>query len=375
VEAGNTRQNNEKAIIKKILKIIDLYIAKKFLGTIFFILALCAVVSTIFDISEKMDYMLKGDATFGVIVHYYLNFIPNLINLISPMLIFIAALYFTATMANNTEIVALLSSGTSYYRILVPYIMVGLFLVGVDMYMKNFLIPHAYQNVLTFELKYIQESYYVKEGNIHKQLDKNTFFYAQGIDYVNSVANKISIEKFDGQKLIYKLEARDAKMDTAGHKWKIHDYNARTIDGMHETLVHGDSTIIDLPINRNDFGQKVKAAPSLTTPELNKFIEKERFKGDDLVNFYLIEKYRRFSYPFAMLILIMIAVAIATRKVRGGIGAHLLIGILIAVSFELSMRFSTTFSTNANFSPLLAVWIPNIFYGIIAVVLLRRTPK
>ena len=133
--------------------------------------------------------------------------------------------------------------------------------------------------------------------------------------------------------------------------------------------------VLKLPITKSDFGQKVKTAPSLTTPELNEFIEKENLKGEDLGNFYLIEKYRRFSYPFAMLILIMIAVGIATRKVRGGIGVHLLIGILIAISFELFMRFSTTFSTNGNFPPLLSVWLPNIFYSIVAVVVLYRTPK
>ncbi len=356
-------------------KIIDLYIAKKFIGAVVFTLLLTAVISSIFDISEKLDNMIQNGVTLKIALVYYLSFIPNIINLTSPMLIFIASLFFTARLANDTEFVALLSSGVSYYRLLLPYIVVGLMLTGTDLIMKNYLVPYAYRNVLAFELKYVQVRYDNDARNIHKQLDNNSFFYIHDVDLNNNIVHLLSIEKFDKQKLIYKLNAQEARMDTVHNNWHLHNYYTRTFDGMHEHITRGDSMILKLPITKEDFTQKVRASPAMTTPQLSKFIEEESFKGENLNNFYLIEKYRRQSYPFAIFVLVMISVAIATRKVRGGIGAHIMIGILIAISFELFMRFSTTFSTNGNLPPLISVWIPNFFYSCVAVYLLYKTPK
>ena len=357
------------------MKIFDLYIAKKFITAVIFTLVLTAVISTVFDVSEKIDDMIQTNASMSVILNYYFSFIPNIINLTSPMLIFIAALFFTARLANDSEIVAILSSGVSYYRLLVPYIVVGLLLVGGDLMMKNFLVPYAYRNVLAFELKYVQRHYDNNDRNIHKQIDKNTFFYAHDVDVNNNVAHQFCIEKFEKQKLVYKLSAPEARMDTINNSWHLHNYYIRRMDGMTESIERGDSMVLKIPITKSDFGQKVRSAPALTTPELNKFIAQESLKGENLNNFYLIEKYKRYSYPFAMLVLVMIAVAIATRKVRGGIGMHILIGILIAISYELFMRFSTTFSTNGDLPPIISVWLPNVFYTIVAVYLIYKTPK
>lgn len=358
------------------MKILDLYIAKKFLLTLFFILLMASVITIIFDVSEKIDDFLENDVTLKEIVFdYYLNFVPTILNLISPLIIFISALYFTSRLANNAEVIAVLSSGTSYYRLLMPYIAVAVLLAGVDMYLKNFVVPKAFKHQLSFELKYVQESYYYDARNIHKQLDDNTFFYAQSIDYNQNAAYRFSIETYKDQHLASKMVATQAYMDTVNNTWKIKNYIVRKIDGLKESLEFGDSLTLKLPITKKDFSQKVKSVPSMTTPELSRFINEERFKGESLINFYLVEKYKRFSLPFAIIVLVLIAVTIATRKVRGGIGTHLLIGILIAISYELSMRFTSVFSTNANFPPMLAVWIPNIVYGAFALLILKKTPK
>ncbi|RYD79090.1 MAG: YjgP/YjgQ family permease [Sphingobacteriales bacterium] len=357
-------------------KKLDLYFAKKFLATLGFILLMTALISVVFDASEKIDDILEGDVTLHTIVFdYYFNFVPVIINLTTPLLIFLSTLYFTARLANNAEVLAVLSSGTSYYRLLVPYIAVAILLAGVDLGLKNFILPHAHAKVLAFEDRYVNGEYHYEAKNIHRQLDKQSYFYAQGISYKERRAYRFAIDKFEGQNLVYKLTSTDAIYDSTAGSWTVYNYVTRTINGLHETLQRGDTMRIKIPITMKDFSAKSKAIATLTTPELNKFIDEERFKGESLVDNYLVEKYKRIAMPFAIIILVVIAVALGTRKVRGGIGTHLLVGILIAISYELAMRFSTTFATNSDLNPILAVWLPNIVYGIAALYLLKVTPK
>ncbi|MGZ5244862.1 MAG: LptF/LptG family permease [Bacteroidia bacterium] len=357
-------------------KLLDLYLAKKFLATLGFILLMTAVVSVVFDISEKIDDILEGDASAkAIIVDYYFNFVPVIINLTSPLIIFISALYFTARLANNAEILSMLSSGISYYRLIVPYIAVAVLLAGIDWGLKNYILPNAHENVDAFEKRYILAEYHYQAKNIHRQLDKTSYFYAQGISYKESRAYRFAIDKFEGQNLVYKLTSTDAIYDSVTGSWVVYNYVIRDINGLQEKLSRGDTMRVKIPITMADFTEKSRKTPTLTTPELNDFIEKERFKGESMVDFYLVEKYKRTAMPFAIIILVVIAVALATRKIRGGIGTHLLVGILIAISYELMMRFSTTFATNSDLNPLLAVWLPNIIYGTLALYLLKVTPK
>jgi lipopolysaccharide export system permease protein len=357
------------------MKKLDWYFAKKFIVAVMFMLVIAAVVAVIFDVSEKVEDFLKPGVTMKMILFdYYLNFIPNIINLISPLIIFISALYFTSRLANNSEIIAVLASGTSYYRLLVPYVAVAVLLACVDIGMKNFIIPRSYTSQLSFELKYVDD-YSFNEKNIHRQLDQNTYFYAKAIDYATGRADNFALDKFDGQQLTYKLIGSDAAYDSLSNTWLVRNYRLRTIDGLHEKLTFGDSMRMKLNISMKDFGQKIKSIASMTTPELNRFIVDQKMKGEGLINFYLIEKYKRISMPVDIIVLVLIAVSLGTRKIRGGLGAHLLLGILIAISHELFMRFTTTFATNANFPPILAVWVPTLVYGVLAFYLLRISPK
>jgi lipopolysaccharide export system permease protein len=360
------------------LKKLDIYIAKKFLGTIVFILLMAAIISTIFDISEKTEDFIRNNLSLKTIVFdYYIGFIPNIINLISPLLIFISALYFTARLANNSEIVAMLASGISYYRLLRPYLLVSLLLFFLDLGLKNFVLPKAYDIVNTFEQKYVIQGYNYNYKNIHRQMDGNSFFYIQNFDITVNKGYKLTIEDYNNNKLTNRLSADEAYYDTVKKVWALYHWNRRYIDSdnIKDSLATGDTMYIKIPITRSEFDAKTRNAPGLTTPELIKFIESERFRGEGALNYYLIELNKRFSLPFAIIVLILIAVSIATRKIRGGIGSHLLIGILIAVCYELFMRFSTTFSTNANLPPIVSVWIPNLVFLVFGLYLLWRTPK
>jgi lipopolysaccharide export system permease protein len=356
--------------------ILDLYIARKFFVTLLLFLGITSILSVVFDISEKMDDFLGHHVPLHAIVFdYYVNFVPTIVNIVSPIMIFLSVLFFTAKMADNSEILSILSSGVSYNRLLAPYLVLAILVAAADYGMKNYIVPRAYSKVVNFQMQYTPNGYNYDARNIHRQLDRNTYFYAQNVDYNSGRAYRFSIEKFDGQKLTYKLRALDAWYDSTSSTWVAHNYVARTINGLHESLSRGDSLRMKIPLTIADFGEKVKSMPSMTTPELKKFIKSERFKGESLLSFYYVEKDKRTSMPFAIIILIVIAVAVSTRKIRGGIGTHLLIGILIAISFELFMRFSTTFATNSNLSPFLSVWIPNVIYLAVALGLLKYTPK
>ena len=175
--------------------------------------------------------------------------------------------------------------------------------------------------------------------------------------------------------MVSKLWSDEARYDSGTATWHVMRYHIRTINGMHETLKSGDSTIVKIPLSIADFSHKLKSMPSMTTPELNSFIESEKLKGEENVSFYMVEKFKRFSMPLDIIVLVMIAVSLATRKVRGGLGMHLLLGILIALSQVMFVRFSTTFATNADFPPQLAVFLPTVVYGSIAFLLIRTTPK
>ncbi len=357
-------------------KILDVYIAKKFIVTVVYMMVITTVISIIFDISEKMgDFLNKHIPLHVIVFDYYINFVPNIINLLSPIIIFLSALYFTSRLANNTEILSVLSSGISYYRILRPYVAVAMLLALIDIGMKNYIIPHSYAKQVDFETNYIDSKYNNTDRNIHRQLDKNSYFYAESVDYWSSKAYHFALERFNNGVLVYKLIGDEAIYDKKTNEWRVMRYYARTINGMHESLSFGDSINIRIPITMEDFSHKLKSMPSMTTPELNRFIEQEKQRGEENVSFYLVEKYKRFSMPLDIIVMVLIAVSLATRKVRGGLGMHLLLGILLALSQVMFVRFSTTFATNSDFPPQLAVFLPTVVYGLIAFLLVRTTPK
>ena len=358
------------------MKILDLYIIKKFLGTFFYALSLIILIVIIFDISEKIDDFIESSAPLSAIFSdYYLNFIPFFANLFSPLFTFIAVIFFTSKMASNTEIVAMLSSGMSFRRILVPYFIAATVITILSLALNNFVIPKANEERLAFEEIYIRNKFRNLDRNIHKQIGEDTFIYFERFDNLRNTGYKFSLEKIQNGKLKSKLISEQIKWDSLAQKWQIQNYYLREINGLTESIKRGSRLDTTLNLDPKEFSRRINNIETLNYFELNKFIDDEKSKGSSKTVFYEIEKHKRIAFPFATFILTLIGVSIASKKVRGGIGLHIGIGLLISFAYILFMQVSLTFSTNSNLSPLIATWIPNFLFAILGLYLLRIAPK
>ncbi len=360
----------------KPIRILDWYITRKFLSTFFFALGLIIMIAIVFDISEKVDDFLEKKAPINAIVFdYYLNFVPYFANLFSPLFIFISVIFFTSKMAAQTEIVAILSSGVSFRRLLVPYMAVAFLLAALSFYLNGWVIPHANKTRLAFENIYIKNPYVLKSRNIHRQLKPGEFIYFESYNTIEQMGFRFSYEKFNERQLTYKFTAERLAWDTTSSSWKAEDFMVREIFDLHESIRKGnvlDTTFGFLPA---EFSTRDNNITTMDNNELNRFIEDKKMRGAEGLQFDLVEKYRRTSFPFATFILTLIGFSLSSRKVRGGIGIQIGAGILLSFTYIMFMQVSTTFATNGNFPAVLAVWIPNLVFSVIAVYLYIKAPK
>jgi lipopolysaccharide export system permease protein len=357
-------------------KKLDIYITRKFLGTFFFAIVLIIIIVIVFDISEKIDDFLEKDAPLkAIIFDYYMNFIPYFANMFSPLFTFIAVIYFTSRLASNTEIVALLSSGISFRRILVPYIASAIIIAIFSFVLSNFLIPPANKKRIEFELTYIKSLKHSQEMNVHMQISPGVFAYSEHFNSETNMAYHFSLEKISEKGLEYKLTSDNAQYDSSKGAWHIQNYFVRTIDGMNEYIKSGTSKDTVLNIKPSDFVENLHNIETMNYSELNTFIADEKLKGSDSIQYYLVEKHKRIAFPFATVVLTLIGVSLSSRKKRGGIGLNLGIGLTLSFIFILFMQISTTFATNGNLPAQIAVWIPNIFFGALGLFLIRLAPK
>ena len=365
-----------KLEIKSPLKLLDWYIIRKFLGTFFFSLTLIISIAIIFDISEKMDDFLERKAPFkAILFDYYFNFIPYFANLFSPLFVFISVIFFTARLAANTEIVAILGSGVSFRRMLRPYFIAATVLALLSWYFNGWVIPHSNKVKLEFENTYIKNPVRFEDRNIHRQIAPGNFIYLESYNNMENTGFRFSLEKIeDGKRTMY-LNSERIQWDSTSGKWKIHNYYMRSINGMSETIRSGKEMDTTLNLKPSNFKRRVNIVDAMDTPALERFIEEEQMEGSANVNTYLVEKYRRISIPIATFILTLIGVSLSSKKVRGGIGVQLGFGIGLSFTYILFMQISNTFAINGIMPPFIAVWLPNIIFSIIAVVLLRNAPK
>lgn len=358
------------------MKIIDLYIIRKFLGTFFFAMILIILIVVVFDISEKIDDFIDKEATLkGIIVDYYFNFIPYFVNLFSPLFTFIAVILFTSRMATRTEIVAILSSGVSYNRLLYPYMLSSVVIAVLSLYLNHFVIPHATKKRIEFENIFVNDVFYNRDRNIHKQISPGNYIYMESYSTETNMGYKFSIEHFKDGQLDYKLMADNIVWDSTKNSWTINNYYIRQINGMNESIVRGVRKDTVLGFTFKEFGRKDNAIETMDYYELNEYIKAERMKGAERIEFYEIEKYRRIAFPFATFVLTVIGVSIASRKVRGGVGMHIGLGLFISFAYIMFMQVSTTFAAGGLVSPLIAVWIPNIIFAFLALYLLKIAQK
>jgi lipopolysaccharide export system permease protein len=359
-------------------KLIDTYIIKKFLGTFFFCLVLILTIAVVFDFAEKIDNFMERSAPWkAVIFNYYLNFIPYFATLFAPLFVFISVIFFTSRMAVNTEIIAILNSGMSFRRMMWPYFVSSLFIAIFIFYLTNFVIPHANLVRMDFEDKYYRsQGRKLNVVNIHRQVSKNILVYMESFSPVYNRGRNFTIEKFnDKGKLLSKLSAPTAIWDTATHKWSALNYTIREIEGNQELISNGSKIDTTLILNPEDFSRDPGFVSTMTYRELDNYIKLLQLQGSDELNTFLIEKHRRFSSPFAVFILSLIGVSLSSRKVRGGIGMNIGIGLALSFSYILFMQFASQFSLKGDIAPMIAMWIPNILYLIIALVLYRLAPK
>lgn len=359
------------------LKKLDIYIIKKFLGTFFFALLMVICVIIVFDISEKLEDFLKNNAPMkAIIFDYYLNLVPYLANMLSPLFIFIAVIFFTSKMASNSEIVAILSGGVKFNRLLRPFLICAFFLSGLSYYLNNFLIPSANKDRLAFEEVYYRNKLRNFDKDIHVKIDDGTFIYMSNFVVDLNLGNNFSLEKFNSNgELSYKLLSDNAKWDTTNNQWMVTNFVEREINGLEETIKSGSKKYLDINLKPEEFKRRTNYVIAMDYFELNDFIEEQIFKGSQQVVLYQIEKHQRIAYPFATFILTLIGVSISSRKVRGGIGLHIGLGLLVSFSYILFLRVSSTFAINSGMPVILAVWIPNILYSILAFYLIKKAPK
>lgn len=373
---GKCNERSRLSLQIKNLKKIDIYIIKKFLGTFFFAISLLIVIVIIFDISEKIDDFIEKEAPLtDIIFSYYLNFIPYFINLFSYLFTFIAVIFFTSKMAADSEIVAILGSGVSFWRFLRPYLIAATVLGLMSFYLANFLIPRTNKTMMIFEKTYLKNPYRNRDYNMHMQIKPGTFVYLESYNNETNTGFKFSLEKFQSNKLVYKLNSNRILWDSVSGLWKIKDYYIRTFDGMDETLRKGKELDTLINLDPREFTFILEDLKTLNYFELRAFIEKEKLKGSEKIKEYEVDKQKRIAFPFATIILTMIGVSLSSRKVRGGIGMHLGLGIALTFGFILFQQISTVFATHGDLNPALAVWLPNIIFGVLALFLLRIAPK
>ena len=358
------------------LKKIDIYIIRKFLGTYFYSILLLAIIIIIFDISEKIDDFIDKKAPLSAIVfQYYLNFIPYFVNMFSALFTFIAVIYFTSRMAANTEIIAILSNGISFWRMLRPYLYSALILTILSFGLMNYIIPYTNRSLRAFEKVYIKNPFRVNDMNIHMQIRPDTLIYVENFNNVVNIGYRFSMEAIGKEGLMMKMTAEMIKWDSVKSQWQASNYCIRQIMDKREYLRKGRELDTVMNFRPDDFVTDIEDAKIMTYNQLNRYIAKERLRGNTNVGKFDIEKYKRITFPFANLVLAFIGVALSSRRVRGGTGMHLGMGIAIAFTFILLLQVTSVFAVFGNLPPYIALWIPNILFSIVALFLLKLAPK
>jgi len=359
------------------LKILDVYVIRKFLSTFFLAIALILSIAVIFDLSEKIDdFIESGAGMHEIIFDYYLNFIPYFGVLFSSLFAFIAVIYFTSRMAYNTEIIAILNSGMSFRRFLVPYLISASLIAAIAFFLSDQVIPGANKVKLDFEETYVRKRpIKFKTKDFHRQIEPGVYIYLQNYSNVSKVGYNFTIEKFEHGELVSKMFADQIKWDTAINKWQARRYYIRTIDGLVETLEEGKMTDTTLAIHPDDFKRRLSIVETMSLKELDDFIDQQLMQGETNVKAYQIERQNRIAFPFSMFILTLIGVAVSSRKMRGGIGLQIAIGVVISFSFILFQQFSKQFAIGGLLPVMAAVWLPNLFFLVIAFFLFRMAPR
>lgn len=361
----------------KYLRRLDYYIMAKFLGTYIFAIALIISIAVVFDFNEKMDRFMEHEAPWSAIIFdYYKNFIPYFANLFSPLFVFIAVIFFTAKMAENSEIIAMFSTGMSFKRMLRPYMVSAGIISIVTFFLGAYIIPQGSVTRINFEDKYYKERKANTARNIQMEVDTNVVAYIERYEDHTKTGYRFSLDKFDGKQLVSHMTARSIIYDTVhANHWSARDYMIRELGGEREIIKRGNRIDTVLQLTPEDLILMQHQQEMMTNPELSAYIDRQKARGLSNTKEFEIEYHKRIAMSFASFILTLIGASLSSRKMKGGMGFNLGVGMGLSFSYILFQTVSSTFSVNGAMPPIVAVWIPNILYAFIACFLYRRAPK
>lgn len=358
------------------MKIIDRYIIKKFLSTYFFAIALIVGIAVVFDASEKIDDFIDTEAPLkAVLFDYYLNFIPYFANLFSSLFVFIAVIFFTSKMAYSSEIIAILSSGMSFKRLLYPYFIGALIITAFNFTLGYYIIPESNKARLEFQSLYLKGQSQSGESQVHKQIEPGVYVYMENFNLKRAHGYVFTMETFVGNELRSSLYANRIMWDSVAAEWTIENYIIRHFEEDGHRIETGSRKDTAIKVTPEDFTKENELVSSMTHNELDEYIEQQQLRGTSAITESLLEKHKRVAFPFSTFVLTLMGVILSSKKVRGGIGLQIGLGILLSFTYILFMKFSDTFALSGVVSPVVAVWIPNIIYTGIALALVPMSPK
>lgn len=357
------------------MKILDWYILKKFLKSYLFVVLVIELVVVIIHVTEQNENFIKHELTFGQIIDYYVDYVPYIAGMITPITIFITVVFMTSQLAQHSEIIAMLSSGVSFRRLMRPY-MIGASIIAIlAFYLGGWVIPNGNKDRVAFELQYIKGAYHFTERNIHIKIAPTTLLYLQSYNVGTNRGYKPTLETIEDGVLIEKLEAANMTWQKETEKWRLRNWKKRVINDMEEVFTAGKSLDTTLRIHPKDFASDYSRFETLTMNELYTYIDELELRGADDIAVYEIEKYIRYTSPFAALILTFIGLGVSARKARGGAGFQIALGFLLAFIYIIFFIFSRTSAEAGSISPIIAIWIPNIIFTTIGIIIYQTVPR
>ena len=363
----------------KLLNRLDRYLIAKFLGTYFFSIILIISIAIVFDYNENIDKFTTNNAPLkGIIFDYYLNFVPYFSNLFSPLFVFISVIFFTSKLAENSEIIAMMSTGMSFERLMRPYMISAAIIALLSFVLGSYVIPQGSEKRLNFENIYKKKQRANFAQNVQLQVDTGVIAFIEHFDGETKTGYRFSLDKFENKKLVSHLTATTIKYDTLDdeqYHWKITNNTIREKKGMRERITSGSKLDSLIMMEPADFLETRNQQEILTNPELKVYIEKQRRRGLGNVKPFEVEYYKRYATPFASFILTTIGLSLSARKRKGGMGLYLGIGLALSASYILFQTISSTLAINADWPSALAVWLPNIIFTIIAFFLYKKAPR
>ena len=360
------------------LKIIDKYILKRYLATFFVMLMMFIPIGIIIDVSEKINKILANKVPFVEVAKYYLDFTIYFANLLFPIFLFLSVIWFTSKLANNTEIIAILSSGISFTRFLRPFILGATIVSFFALIMGFFLVPNASAGFKNFRYTYLignGQAEMRESSDVFRQISKDEYIFVSNFNETSKMAFNFSMEKFKEDKLQYKLIASRIKWNAKDSTYTLYNYSKRKVGALGDVIETGEKKDTVFNFDLEDLTPVVYIAETLNLGDLHKFIDKEKERGSSNINTYLVVLYKKYSIPVSAFILTIIAVAVSSMKRRGGMGVNLAIGIILAFAFVFFDKIFGVLAEKSSVPPIVAVWFPNFSFGILAIYLLRNAKR